>query len=256
MKIILPRGITMVKAFVIKNAPAIATGIGITGMVLATVKVAIDDTPKALKLLEEERKKADHILEPVEIVKTTWRCYAWSAVLEVVSIGFIVAGQRASLKRTAALATAYSLSEAAFKEYRDKNIELFGVKKDKEIYGGIAQDKVAENPPVESQIVATGRGHSLCFDPLIGRYFYSSIDRISKVENFLNKRLITEMYVSLNDFYEELGLDTVRLGDKLGWNISTDMISIDFSSVITPQDEPCIVLRYRIEPRADYENLH
>lgn len=251
-----------IKKILVKNSPQILTGIGIAGMVVTTI-LAVRETPKALQLLEDEKKKQKEDLTPVTMVKTTWKCYAPVAVLGGVSIGCIIGGQYASLRRTAALAAAYSLSEAAFKEYRDKNIELFGEKKDKEIYGKIAEDKVEQNPPKQEEIVVSRRGKSLCYDPLSNQYFFSSIDQIQKVENIMNKRLMTEMYVSLNDFLSELKIRSTNLGildrsvgEGVGWNVEQDLVSIDFDSTIVAngayEGEPCIVLRYHITPRNDY----
>lgn len=243
-----------------RNMPQIMTGIGIAGMV-TTVVLAVKATPKAIALLEEEKKKQNKELTKTEIVKSTWKCYISPAILGTFSVACIVGGQHASLKRNAALATAYSMSEAAFKEYRDKNIELFGEKKDKEIYGKIAEDKVAQNPPTSKTVVKTKKGNSLCYDRLSDRYFYSSIDHIQKVENRLNKRLISEMYISLNDFYSEMELDDLKpidpcVGEGVGWNIEEDVINIDFTSTVVPsgeyEGEPCIVLNFHIAPRNDY----
>lgn len=249
----------VIKKVLIKNSPQILTGIGIVGMVTAAI-LAVHETPKALKLIEEEKKEQKKKeLTKTEVVQTTWKCYVRPVGLGLISIGCVVGGQRESLKRTAALATAYSLSEAAFKEYREKNIELFGEKKDKEVYGKIAEDKVAQNPPKPEKIIATGKGDSLFYDPLSDRYFYFSIDKMEKVENRMNKRLISEMYISLNDIYKEipnLGPIGDSVGEGVGWSVDKDMISIDYSPIIVPDgpfaDQPCIVLRWHIAPRNDY----
>lgn len=252
----------MVKKILVKHGPVIMTGFGITGMIVATV-MAVRETPKALVLIEEEKKKQKEDLTPVTMVKTTWKCYLPSVMIGGFSIACVIGGQHASLRRNAALAAAYSLSEAAFKEYRDKNIELFGEKKDKEVYGKIAEDKVTQNPPKREEVIITRRGNSLCYEPLSNQYFFSTIDQIQKVENTINKRLMSEMFISLNEFLSELQIYSTNLGlldrsvgDGVGWNVEQDLINIDFDSIIVPdgtyEGEPCIVLRYHIAPRNDY----
>ena len=74
--------------------------------------------------------------------------------------------------------------------------------------------------------------------------------------NDINYRLNVEMYMSLNDFYYELGLKPTRLGDELGWNINDGLIEVNFSSQLTEDGEPCLVMDYQIAPKYDYANLH
>ena len=74
--------------------------------------------------------------------------------------------------------------------------------------------------------------------------------------NELNSRLINEMYVSLNDFYYELGLKTTTGGDDLGWNIHRDgLVDVQFSSQLSDKGEPCLVIDYRVAPRYDFAKL-
>ena len=44
-------------------------------------------------------------------------------------------------------------------------------------------------------------------------------DTIKKIVNELNRRMLSESYISLNDFYYELGLSFTKMGDQLGWNV-------------------------------------
>lgn len=61
-----------------------------------------------------------------------------------------------------------------------------------------------------------------------------------------------EIYISLNDLYFELGLDNIKLGDELGWNIDKGYIDINFSSQLDANGTPCLVLDYRVAPVYDY----
>ena len=63
------------------------------------------------------------------------------------------------------------------------------------------------------------------------------------------------MYVSLNDFFSELGLSHTDLGDDLGWNIDGGKIEVDFSSQIADHGTPCLVVGYLVAPRYDYSKL-
>lgn len=101
----------------------------------------------------------------------------------------------------------------------------------------------------------TEKGNTLCYDVVSGRYFRSDIDKIKKAENELNHRMISEMYISLNEFYYEVGLPRTSIGDELGWNIDGGLIGLEFSSQLAEDGTPCLVIDYGIAPRYEYEKL-
>lgn len=246
------------KIFLSKNSPSILTGLGITGM-LATTVISVKQTPKALMLIEEEKDRlelgTDDKLTIKETVKATWKVYIPAAAICVASMACLIGANSVNTRRNAALATAYKLTETAFSDYKEKVVAEIGEKKDKAIREDISKDKLADNPVSKSEIFITEKGNTLCFDPITSRYFKSDIDRIKKAENEINKRLLHEMYMSLNDFYELIGLSDSSLGDDLGWNIDKGFLELDFSSLIAEDGTPCIVLEYSVAPQYGYDKL-
>lgn len=234
-------------------------GIGITGMVTTTV-LAVKATPKALQLLENKKHELDtDSLAPVEVVKTTWKCYAPAVITGTVSIACLIGSNSVNSKRNAALATAYKLSETAFSEYRDKVIETFGDKKEKTVRDKISEEKIKETPVNRTEVIVTGKGQTLFFEPLSSRYFYSTIDTIKRAENKLNKEIICDPFdagVTVNEFYEEIGLSSTATGDNLGWKIGY-LIDIYPSAQMVEEGaehegEPCIVLNYSNPPKYEF----
>ena len=63
------------------------------------------------------------------------------------------------------------------------------------------------------------------------------------------------MYVSLNDFYSELDLKLSNNGYELGWKLDDGLIEVDFSSQISDDGRPCLVIDYLVAPRYDYSKL-
>ena len=173
-------------------------------------------------------------------------------VTGIISISCIVGASRVNAKRNAALATAYSLSETAFSDYKEQVIETIGEKKESEVQDKVAKKKLENESVVNKEVFITDKGNSLCYDSVSGRYFYSDVEAIKKAENELNKRMMSEMYLSLNEFYYALGLRSTVLGNELGWNISDGLLDIHYSSQIADDGRPCLVLEYRIAPRYDY----
>ena len=238
-----------------KHSPEILTGIGIAGMVTTTV-MAVKATPKAIELIEEKKNDDDvDKLSFVESVKTAWTCYIPAAVTGSLSIACLVGASSVNVRHNAALATAYTLSESALKQYQGKVIEAIGEKKEQSIRNAVAKDRIDRNPVSSREVIITERGNTLCYDVISGRYFKSDIDKLKKVENELNRRMRDEMYISLNEFYYEIGLNPIGIGDDLGWNIDNGYIDLRFSSQLASDDTPCLVIDYGYGPRYDFRNL-
>nr|UVX84518.1 MAG: hypothetical protein [Bacteriophage sp.] len=243
------------KTAIKKHSPEILTGIGIAGMITTTV-MAVRATPKALILIEERKEEIGaEKLEAMDMVKTAWACYIPAAITGTLSVACLIGASSVNARRNAALATAYTLSESALKDYQGKVIEMFGEKKNEAVKDAVAKDKIEKNPVVTREVIITEKGNTLCYDAISGRYFKSDIEKIKKAECELNRQMLDDMYVSLNDFYYEIGLDSVKLGDELGWNVDSGYIDLSFSSQLASDGTPCLVIDYSVAPRYDYRNL-
>ena len=238
-----------------RNSPEILTGIGIAGMITTTV-LAVKATPKAVKIIEEfeESVLLDHEkIKPIDAVKLTWKYYIPSAVTGAISIACLIGASSVNAKRYTALTTAYKLSETALTEYRDKVVETIGEKKEQTVRDAIAKDKIDNNPVIKQEIIITGKGDTLCYDQLSDRYFKSDIDKLKRAEVEINNRMFEEMYISLNDFYTEIGLKETDLGEELGWDINKNgRMKLYFSSQLTEDGTPCLVIEHENPPRYDY----
>lgn len=242
------------KGYLNKHSPEILTGIGITGMVTSTV-LAVKATPKALYLLEEANDIKGDKLTPVEVVKAAWKPYIPAVVTGVASISCIIGASAINAKRNTALAAAYTLSEKALKTYRDKVIETIGEKKEKEIKDKIAQDEVDKRPVSSSHVVLTSKGNTLCLDNISGRYFRSDLDTIRKAINEINRTLTYDHYISLNEFYTKIGLDTIKNGYLLGWNLDDGLVELELSTCLGDNDEPCVVIDYSVSPKYEFDKF-
>ena len=247
--------INRTKIWTQKHSPEILTGIGVTGMITTTA-LAIKATPRALELiaLEKEELKVEE-LTPVETIKATWKCYIPAMVLCAASTSCIIGANSVNSRRNAALAAAYKLSETAFTEYREKVVDTIGEKKETSVKDAIAKKKVEQKPAAKQEIVLTGKGNTLCFDSISGRYFRSDIDKLKTAENELNKRMIQrENYISLSQFYEEIGLTSTSISDEIGWNVDKELIDLYFSSQLADDGTPCLVIQYDNMPFYGYSS--
>lgn len=238
-----------------KNAPAILIGLAILSGGTAIV-LAVKDTPKALKRIEDKKQETGvDKLTVLETVKTTWPCYVPTALAFGFAAGCAIGSQSIHAKRHAALATAYKISETALVEYRDKVVDTFGEKKEQTVRDKVAQEQIDKTPFVPDEVAFTGTGTSLFLDPLSKRYFISDKQQLLAAENRLNKRMMQSICgtTSLNDFYTEIGLETVddAVGYNLGWNAEYQ-INLDIRPGESKDERPCFVLRHHNPPKYDY----
>lgn len=265
-----------------KNAPTILTITGITAMASSTYW-AVKATPKALALKEkaevEKNKKAGTFknqklhyydekegsfvdgfqnwvpLTKLEIVQTCWRCYAPAFITGVFGAACLIGANSMNLRKNAALAAAYALSETNFKEYREKTLEEVGEKKEEKIRNAVAEEKIAKDPVTDSSlIIETGFGDTRCYDPFCARRFKCSIEKLRSAVNELNLQLVTDGYVTLNDFYALINLPEVdsRFGDDFGWNLNEhrETVQLDLSAQLDNDEErtPCMVVGFKYGP--------
>lgn len=244
-----------IKASISRHSPEILTGIGIAGMVTTTI-LAVKATPKAIKLIEAE-KRAKHVdvLSPVDTVKTVWKCYIPAAMTGVSSIACLIGSNAINAKRNAALTTVYTLSEMARNEYKEKVIETIGEKKERTIKEKVDAERIKRDPVSKKEVIITEKGTTLCYDHVFGRYFKSDIDIINRAMNKINREIVINMYASLNDFYAELGLSPVEMGYDLGWNIDDGTIEIEPSSQLADDGTPCLVIDYSVSPKYNYSRF-
>ncbi|MCO7171170.1 DUF6353 family protein [[Clostridium] scindens] len=244
-----------VKTATVKHSPEILTGVGIAGMITTTV-MAVRATPKAIQLLDEEKRRQQvDKLEPMDVVKTAWKYYIPAAVTGTVSVACLIGASSVNARRNAALTAAYTISESTLRDYQKKVVETIGEKKEQTVRDAVAKERLEKNPVENKEVIVTAKGDTLCFDAVSGRYFKSDIDKLKKAENELNRQMRDEMYISLNDFYYEVGLEPIKLGDDLGWNIDNGYIDLRFSSQLATDGTPCLVIDYGYGPRYDFRNL-
>jgi hypothetical protein len=246
------------KTVVVEHSPAILTGIGITGMITTTV-LAVKATPKALDIIadikERHENDTDRKVVAKELVTKVAPVYIPAVVTGVASAACIIGANSIHTKRNAMLAAAYTISDTALREYRGKVVETMGEKKDKAIKDEIAKDKLREDPVQNHEVIVTKSGTTLCYDCIFGRYFRSDMETIKRAITKINRILVTDMYVSLNDFYCEIDIPPVKIGDDIGWNIDDGILDVDFSSQLAEDGTPCLVIGYTAAPKYGFSKF-
>lgn len=270
------------KKWLVKYAPEVLTGASV-GLSVAAVVLTVPATMKAedliarerLKLWVEMEKKHDDgaIVVPdipddvtdvpeltkLETVKLCWTCYIPTALALGGSITCAILSNRISATRIAALATAYGLSEKKLKEYQGKVKELFGEEKEKQVHDEMNKDSAAMVPINQETMMPLYyprfAGDYLCMDAVTGRYFRSTQEKLRRAFLDLDKRLLVENRISLNEFFDDIGLPECEMGNILGWMCGNynDLPEPAFTTIEHPQTgEPCLVVDYDVYPLADF----
>jgi Family of unknown function (DUF6353) len=244
------------------NSPAILTAISVTGTVV-TAYLTGTATFKAagiIHLEDENRNRAafsDSEVFPLDFreqFNLTWKLYVPAAASAALTVAAIVCANRVGMRRTAALASAYSLSEKAYTEYKGKVLEKFGEKKEKTVRDEIAQEKV-NKVPVGTREIIIGSGDVRCFDTFTGRYFSSSVNALQAAKNDINSQINNNIYASLSEWYHLIGLSSTTMSDEVGWN-SDKLLELEISTTLSEDGQPCVAVGFAVVPVRNYSSFH
>lgn len=240
--------------FLADNSPVVLTAIGVTGTI-TTAYLTGRASYKANTLIRDEAATRRLYNKPDEFdlkecFLIVWKEYIPAAGVGVLTIACIITANRIGTRRAAAMAAAYSISEKAFTEYKEKVVEKLGENKERQVRDEIAQDQITNDPPTGEQVLMEGV-QILCYDAFTGRYFKSTMEEIKKARNDINYQILHNNYCSLGEFYSLLGLPSTQFSEEVGWN-STHLLEIVFSSVLADNGQPVLSMRFDVEPIRGY----
>lgn len=222
-----------------RNSTSILTAVGATGVV-TTAYFAAKASFEASEMLEGTQPDLT-LIEKAEIV---WPCYIPATITGVVTISSILLSHKVETSRTAAAVSAYSLTERAFSGYKEKVVEEIGKHREQTLRDEIAQDSVTKNPPDSPGLtVLSGNGDVLCCELYTGRYFMSSMESLKKAQNDVNFDIINQLYVTLDSFYDCIGIPHTAHSSELGWD-SSEKMELVFCTTLTEDGKPCLAFNY------------
>lgn len=236
IKLIINTAVKTVGSTINRNSPSILIALGVGGF-FTTIGMAIEATGKAVDDINDYAIKETNDMGnwrsfPLKVrAEMVWPLYVPTASMALLSTAAIFLGNRIHLKRTAALASLYTLTEKTLKTYQEKVLENVGKTKAGHIHGDVVKDALNENPPTEENTYNIGGGIELCFEMSTGRYFYSDAEKIRAAINKFNKELMSENVKTLNELYFDLGLPSVELGNYVGWEVDNGLVE----EIITAQ---------------------
>lgn len=243
--------------FLKRNSATILTCVGAAGVVATTV-TAVKATPKAVALLDEAKKEKGEDLTKLEVVKIAGPAYIPTAVLGVSTLACIFGANVLSQRGQASLMSAYALADGAYKDYKKKVDELYGEEAGDQVRAGIAKDKYEDNP-----VGMVEDGKLLYYDFYSERYFEATPYQVQRAEYEVNRTLMTDDAVYLNEWYTHLGIEPIEHGYDFGWNTCANMDAywqtwIDFhhEHVVMDDGLECIIISFMQDPMPDFEEWY
>lgn len=253
------RALRVTEKLISDNSPLILTVVGVTGTVAtailtgkATYDSVVEEFMDGYETLDWKTDLYNEYTAKKRI-KRHWKRYVPAVATGVLTVAAVVGANRIGTRRAAGLAAAFSLSERAAVEYREKVVEKFGQNKEREVRDEIAQDRVNRNPEGSREIVIVGTD-VLCHDAFSGRYFQSSMETLRKAQNDLNAQVLNNMYASLSDFYDLIGLTRTDYSDEIGWNVN-NTLELKFSTVMSEDGRPCLSFSFDTRHIRDYYKI-
>jgi hypothetical protein len=246
-----------------KNSPAILTAIGVTGTLSTAVLAAkgafqasdilreAENTPEPEETVEGEPEKSEFVKK----AELTWKCYIPAATCAALTVTAIICAQKINDRRTAAIASAYSVVEKSYAEYQAKTREKLGKTKEHNMRSEMAQDHINEDPPAQHMVVVTNQGGTLCKDGWSGQYFMSDMEAIRRAVNEFNHDLINDTYLSLAEFHHKLGIPTTISTERVGYE-SDRLLEIEPIGALREDGTPCIEIQYRTLPSERFSRLY
>lgn len=255
-----------------KYFPIMLSCIASAGVIITAVS-AVKATPKAVELIKadsREKHSGDaYAYTKREAISAAWKCYIPAAVFGISTIACIMGINSLNKRQQAALTSAYALVQNSYKEYKDKLKELYGEETHNAVVDAIVKEKCEDvyisapggfyNSTLDFDESAEPEITRTFYDSFSQRYFETTIANVIEAEYHLNRNYMLGGDVTLNDFYELLGLEKTDIGSTLGWSSYTgDILWLDFNHRLTTLDDgmEIFIIDMVFEPTADYmENI-
>lgn len=202
---------------------SIAASVGVAATTVMALKVKVREPP------EDLNPKAKAVI----YLKT----YGPTVVLATSTIACIFGAYAVSRRQQAIITSAYTMLYTSFNEYKAKVKELYGEEAHNAVMDAIVKEKCKDvsltacgftnsslsiDYEFEPEVVRT------FYEPISERYFESTLSKVIEAEYHLNRNFVLGAMISLNDFYEFLGLSATEYGKTVGWYLDDGLYWIDF----------------------------
>lgn len=233
------------------SAPTILTIFGVGGLA-ATSILAVKVTPKAVRIIDEKQLRSPEPLTKMEITKLCWNLYIPSTIVGLSTITCIVGANILNQRQQASIVSLYGMLDQSYKRYRKAACEVYGEDADSNIIAQVAKDVYVYDRGIcgcttYSPDLDEASEKVLFYDAFSGRYFQSAVASVINAQYHINRNWVLQGEVTMNEFYDFLGIDKIAGGDDVGWTYEyaeEGMAWIDFDISKTTMDDglECYIL--------------
>lgn len=182
------------------------TVLGTVG-VIATSIAAVKATPKAIRIIEEEKKQKEELTNK-EAIKVAWKCYIPAIAIGMSTIVCIFGANMLNKRQQASLISAYALLSNSYSKFKKKTNELYGEEAEHKIISEIAKDEYLDNDyPREEDSELFNDDECLFYDFVSQQYFSATMDEVIQkvtMDDGLECYIITTPYDLPASYYANL----------------------------------------------------
>ncbi len=239
-----------------RRGPEILLGCCFSSFITSII-FAVKATPKAMEKIKEA--KAETVPEKV---KACWKCYIPAMVSAAGGVACGIASLHVQKKRYAALAAAYTAVDSALARYQQKVVETVGEKKERQIQDDIVIDKIkeAEATKPAAFILDCGQDYPI-MEGITGAVVMCNVNKVDRLENWLNLKMRTENYVSFPELLYELSVpqdEWKRDADYInavGWNIKDGEVRFIKTYTNLKDGRPTFAITYSRRPEYNFDKF-
>lgn len=247
-----------ISSFAKRHAPEILTvgacvGVGVTSILASKATLEAHDIMSRNDLYKTSLAEKDSDGKKDQITHFTkyiLPAYIPAAISAGATIACMVGAHSIDVKRISAMASICAASTNALEAYKNNVSETVGDKKAAEIAQNVVQKQLDANPKTknENDIQVAEQGtDSLWYDLTTGRYFYATMEYMRRAEADLKNDLLDNDIVTLNDIYDRIGLDEVKLGDSMGFDIKRgDQVTFVYDTAMSDDDQPMCTVSFPV----------
>lgn len=234
------------------NSPSILAALAVGGVVTTGLVAHKAGYDYGRDVEFEIQQDPDFRLTGKQKFERYWRSHAPIFVFAGGAITCIIAGTAISNRRNAALASLVTLGEVALRDYKEEVRRIVTKQKNEEIDRSVAQKKL-DDQGEDREVIYVGDGDIEMFDVLTSRTFKSSKLAVQRAEVEIGRRLLSDMYISQNEWYDEIGLPRVAMGDDVGWNHDLPL-EVKFIP-LEKNEKPVLGIDYRFHPSISFNRF-
>jgi hypothetical protein len=233
---------------------------------VATAITAVKATPRAVDLIKAESRRVynhdgdSYISTKLEAIQACWRCYIPAALVGLSTIFCIFGANVLNKRNQASIVGAYTLLNQSYKQYKEAANSVYGEDADSKIKAQMTKNVYvsADGCSLYSKDLDAESENILFYDLYSQRYFRAPIASVLNAQYHINRNLSLRGDVTVNEFYEFLGIDKIDYGDEIGWSMDDLMESgllwLDFENGHVEMDDgmECCVISAFLDPTKLY----